>query len=289
MSHCSSYDLHCYLDPDSRRRHDILRFDSWDKKKIRFEELPTMRDVLAAADLALVADALHPRHVRLAESEGEEPPAPAVLRSNVEATVGEMLSTRASTPDGDHVLIASTYVWRDLDPGDVFRACAEARLVVRADLPLYARYLEEGRTAGTSTDEVPVNGWGCALCPWEETLAYRAWVPDRMCEREVYQFVADVLWEMTLFGGDYETAEERRSRFAGELERSVAEVREAMAVGRLDEVAIPFDAAAEPSVLGIPDEEHAYMRRMDDIEGAVDATLRREFHRDCVELAGRLI
>lgn len=53
----------------------MLSFDSWRKDKIHFGELPTVRDVLAAADPALVADALRPRHARLAASEGGEPPA----------------------------------------------------------------------------------------------------------------------------------------------------------------------------------------------------------------------
>ncbi len=73
------------------------------------------------------------------------------------------------------------------------RSRTEATLVARDDLPLYARYLEGGYHPDPFSGEVPVNGWAFELRPWEEILAFRAWVPERMCEREAYQFVADVV------------------------------------------------------------------------------------------------
>ena len=51
-----------------------------------------------------------------------------------------MLATPSAAPDGDWVLVASTGVYWELEPDDVLRVRAEATLVARGDLPLYARY-----------------------------------------------------------------------------------------------------------------------------------------------------
>lgn len=266
----------------------MLDFISWHKEKMDFGELPTVRDVLAAADPALVADALYPRRVRHAASEGEKPPSLSEVWADVEATLAEMLATPVIAPDGDWVLVASTGVYWELEPDDALRVCTEATLVMRADLPHYVRYLEGGHVPTTFSGEVPENGWAFELRPWEEILAFRAWVPGRMCEREAYQFVADVVWEMTLFGSGYADAGERRAEFAEGLERSVAEVEAARAEGRLREVVEPYDLVAELAEPGVPRGELDFTDRMLDIESAVAGALRRDFHRDCVELARRL-
>ena len=263
-------------------------FHSWHKDRMDFGELPTVRDVLAAADPALVADALHPRYARLAASEGGEPPGLSEVRADLEAALAEMLAAPVAAPDGEWVLVASTGVFRELEPDDALRVRTEATLVMRGDLPLYARYLEGDYRPDPFSGEAPINGWAFELSPWEEILAYRAWVPERMCEREAYQFVADVVWEMTLFGSGRDDAEDRRAEFAKGLERSVAEAEGARAEGGLDEAVSPYGPAAELSALGTQSGELDYMRRMTDVEDVIAATLRRTFHRDCVELSRRL-
>lgn len=108
-----------------------------------------------------------------------------------------------------------------------------------------------------------------------------------MCEREAYQFVADVVWEMTLFGDDRATAEERRAEIACDLGRQVAETREALSYGRLDGVVV-FEPSAEDGVPTAPEGEHDFADRMYDIGDTLAKALRRDFHRDCVDLAERL-
>ncbi len=93
---------------------------------------------------------------------------------------------------------------------------------------------------------------------------------------------------MTFFGSGHDDAEERRAEFVEDLGRSVAEVEVASAEGRLREVVEPYDPAAELAELGVPSGELDFTDRMFDIESAVAGAPRRDFHRDCVELARRL-
>ena len=59
-----------------------IRFEVWGKKRLRFEELPTVHDVLARADTGLLASAIAECRATEAEWGGAEPPATAdALRS----------------------------------------------------------------------------------------------------------------------------------------------------------------------------------------------------------------
>ena len=79
----------------------MLTFHSWHEDALSFDELPTMRDVLLAADPALVADALHRRLVRVSLSRGERPPSLARVWGQTEAAMGEMLRAPVRRPDGE--------------------------------------------------------------------------------------------------------------------------------------------------------------------------------------------
>lgn len=258
-----------------------IRFEVWGKERLRFEELPTVRDVLARVDAGLLASTIAECRAREAEWEGTEPPATADALREAEDVVRALLATTEAPADEERVLLPSATVREDVLRASTFRAVTESVLVHRSDLALYALHLDPECDRNAAAEAAPPNGWAYEASPWEEILAMRAYVPERFCEREAYAFLADIASEATFFGTDPGVAEAGRSEFAACLDCACGEVGEALS-----------DVAFDLEWLGIrtgrTDEQGASDARAATLRDRLLRVGSEELWRDCVDLSRRL-
>lgn len=155
-----------------------IRFEAWEKERLSLDELPTVRDVLARADLGLLADAIAPRWEREASWADAEPPSYWDVMEGIEHIVGELFAT-PEIPADDEWLLPSTTVLDDSGECGTFRAVTESVLVRGQNLAAHACFLEPNRVPDTLSEEAPPYGWAYELRPWEEILSFRVHVPTR--------------------------------------------------------------------------------------------------------------
>lgn len=258
-----------------------IRFEAWGKERLRFEELPTVRDMLARADTGLLANAIAESRVSEAEWDGTEPPATDEALRGAEDVVRALLATTEAPADEERVLLPSATVREDVLRAGTFRAVTEAVLVHRSDLALYALHLDPECDKNAAAEAAPPNGWAYEASPWGEILAMRAYVPERFCEREAYAFLADIASEATFFGTDPGVAEAGRSEFAACLDCACEEAEE-----------VVVDTAFDLEWLGTRDERTDGQGASDARAAALRDRLLRvgseELWRDCVDLSRRL-
>lgn len=163
-----------------------------------------------------------------------------------------VLETLAAKPaaETEHVLVPKALL-EDGEEADEFRLRCAAELYRLEDLPTARVVAKEAPATSmddlrSRPDDTPIlTPYSYMLSTWDEIANYLVYIPERLSDKEVAQFVADIFWETTWCGLDEASAAERTSELSDELEQSCKEIDEAIEQDRLDEVTTHCDIRAE--------------------------------------------
>ena len=164
------------------------------------------------------------------------------------AHVIDELAEKPTAPS-DYVVVPQVMAEEDIEPDRVTIHCV-ASLYLTEDLPK-ARAYRDVRPVLTiaevheTTDALPlIVPWGFEFSPWSEIANHRTFVPEGLSRKQVAQFAADLIWEITLCGLTEERARVRAEEIIGSIEESSRELDEAIARDDLESVTSPFDPRA---------------------------------------------
>lgn len=281
----------------------MVRDDLWKRRDVRFKDIPTLQELLAACDSDLFArvviDGFACRAKRCGPPDGKRRRA---MERRIASSLDAMCSLRAPdrkkchrllVPAESYSLIArSNTIARHLDAALIVPTdAADARLVLAAlgnpatgfdqvkKAQKRLRALERKRAAaGEARPTAVLEQRPSALAPWEETLGDRVWLGGPWCRRERYLVLASAFWEMTYYGFAYDQvlarqAQEKAKLLAGAGGKARGgHARDAHAYG-----------LAEPDRF-----ELRYRERLAQTIAVLNHNANREFCERLIDLADRL-
>ncbi len=285
----------------------------WDAKMMEVEDLPTLSDMLRAADAELLADEV----LRCCAPKAPSKRARAKARGKLIKTIHEMsaMEPQASDSADEMVLLPMLNCkYEGGRSGGKFMLGVEAELVSvgelwRAGAELSGRMSEEG-----DGSRERLTTYSYVLEPWDKVLGYRVWMggfsdvhepgdaranecvhaetPGEkvllsrlvrsscrlpLGRRERYQFLASAVWEMTFFGGSAKKQFHRVKKVATRLEGECEEPGPAYPI----EVVMARLGALEAGNVGLETSTDDYESEHADVmalyENAVNGWLRLDF------------
>lgn len=259
----------------------------WDKEAIGWEDLPTVSDLLRAADKKLLArevvEAYPPALGRLGKKRLKR------ARAEIRRTLKEMRGIEP-VKSGTWVLLPkhACNVTGDVVPkGYSVAACA----LTRENLEALA---QRGSAAECKRGELA--GYSYLHARWADALGYRVWLGGEWSRRERYLFLADILREMTFWGMTQGEHDENAAADLREIEEAKsqidAEIEAAGGLGRYMAAMMPSDAPSEGRATSHPAESYrreyeAAARRLDGmIAGLLDDELLGNIRGLAARLAG---
>lgn len=292
----------------------------WDAKMMEVEDLPTLSDVLRAADAELLADEV----LRCCAPKAPSKKARAKARGKLIETVHEISAMEPRTSDSADEMVLLPMLsckYEGGRSGGKFMLAMEAELVSvgelwRAGAELGGRMSEEG-----DGSRERLTAYSYVLEPWDKVLGYRVWMGGfsdvhepgdaranecahvetpgekvllsrlvRSCchlplgRRERYQFLASAVWEMTFFGGNAKRQCRRIKKVAAMLEGECEEPGPAYPI----EVVMARFGALEADNVGLEtstdDYESEHADVMASYENAMNGWLRLDFLNRAYEL-----
>lgn len=149
-----------------------------------------------------------------------------------------------------------------------------------ADLYMTSDLKKVKMSSWNGEGEIPtIVPYGFDFAAWEVIANHRVAGIDDICERQRMEFLADVIWETTLFGPTKEIAEARSGAMMDNLEEQIEEYFEARSTSSEDELTHPFDPHAELEKL-IGKYDLAYNDAVDEfMRTAFDALARKNAKR----------
>lgn len=87
--------------------------------------------------------------------------------------------------------------------------------------------------------------WGFEFAPWSEVANYRVFVPENLSRKQVAQFVACLIWEVTFCGLTEKHAQTRSEEIVERIEKSVRDIDEGVTCDDTESATSPFDELDE--------------------------------------------
>ena len=177
----------------------------WNIEVSAWEDLPTVSDLMRAADKKLLAREVVGMYV----ADGRKPSKKRLKRArkSMRRVIKEMRDIAPNKSD-EWILTPkhACNVTNDFMPKGYF---ADACALRRGDLDELAQ-----RESVTECKRGELNGYSYMHERWADVLGYRVWLVGEWSCRERYLFLADILWEMTFWG---ETEKEHDKNAAADL------------------------------------------------------------------------
>lgn len=161
-----------------------------------------------------------------------------------------VIDTLAAKPKAtnDYIVVPQIDAENDFDnPATITIRCAPS-LYHTEDLPRAREYrnVRFVRTAAEireTTDGLPlVISWGFEFAPWSEVANYRVFVPENLSRKQVAQFAAELIWEVTFCGLTEERAQARSEEIVERIEKSVRDIDESTTCDDPESATSPFDS-----------------------------------------------
>lgn len=284
----------------------------WDSKMMEVDDLPTLSDMLRAADMELLAEEVF----RCFAPKAPSKKALAKARAKYIETIHEMRETEPCPADSDGEMVLLPMLNCEYEggrSGGKFMLRVEAELAAVGELSRAGAELS-GRSGMEGEGRERLVTYSYVLEPWDKVLGYRVWMggfsdareSDGVCadecghgespgsnallsrlvqsscrfplgRRERYQFLASAVWEMTFFG---RSAKKQRKHIE-ELTSTLNESREEPGLSYPIEVVLSKvgvlgadNAGLEPST---DDYESEHADVMESYENTVNGWLRFDF------------
>lgn len=281
----------------------MARDDLWNKRDLRFKDIPTLQELLVACDhdlfVRVVIDGFASRAKECGLPDGKRRRA---MERRIVSSLDAMCSIRAPGRKKPRLLLMPAESYSLVARSNTIARHIEAALAAPADaaetwLVLDAlgkpatsfsqvkkaqkrlRALDRRQAAaGRDRPSAVLERRPYALAPWEETLADRVWLGGRWCRRERYLVLASAFWEMTYFGFAYDQVLARQAQEKAKLLAGAGKESGGGAV-----------LCADACGLAEPDRfELRYRERLAQTIAVLNHNANREFCKRLIELAGKL-
>lgn len=269
---------------------------------IELADMPTLSDALKVADVDILANEIIALHAGKQKEMGKKKLKKA--RRKISRTIEEMREIELAAPEAGNEGILLPLLrcsYKGGKAGGKFDLEISPELVMAAELADAGGELRDFEFGA----KVRLAGYSFAWESWKNVLAYRIWMGDASCDesgdgasgepstfvqrskglvlsrRERYQFLAEIVWEMTFHGWSEERHEAKLASECAELIKRRTEIEEGKGeclslesfkarFGLLDANDVGLEASTD-------DYSSEHKRIMDDRANLINDWCRRDF------------